>query len=140
MSVTAEQVAVGDELPTLEVALDRSFIVASALATRDYEPMHHDPAAARERGLEDIFTNILTSNGLVGRLVTDWTGPAGVLGAIALRLGVPSYAGDALVLTGTVTAKTDVERGCDVEVAVRGSNRLGDHVTATVVVTLPRAS
>jgi hypothetical protein len=36
-------------------------------------------------------------------------------------------------LTGTVVAKDDGE----VEVAVRGANELGDHVTGTVTVALP---
>jgi hypothetical protein len=30
---------------------------------------------AKARGSKDIFMNILTTNGLVGRYVTDWSGP-----------------------------------------------------------------
>lgn len=49
-------------------------IVATALASRDYQDVHHDPALAVERGSKDVFMNILTTNGLVDRFVTGWAG------------------------------------------------------------------
>jgi hypothetical protein len=69
------QVSVGDELPSLEVPLTRTLIVATAIASRDYQEVHHDPGMAQERGSKDIIMNILTTNGFVGRFVTDWAGP-----------------------------------------------------------------
>ena len=121
-------VAVGDALPALEVPLTRSFIVAAALATRDYQDVHHDPDRARERGAPDIFMNILTTNGLVGRFVTDWAGPDADIRRIKIRLGVPNYPGDTMTLSGTVSAVD----GARVTVDVRGANSTGDHVTGTV--------
>ncbi|MFF8596463.1 MaoC family dehydratase [Streptomyces sp. NPDC015220] len=132
---TYDEVAVGDPLPPLEIPLTRTFIVATALASRDYQDVHHDPELARERGSKDIFMNILTSNGLVDRYVTAWAGPAAVVKAIRIRLGAPNHPGDTMVLTGTVTAKD--EDGRRVEIAVRGVNGLGAHVTGTVAVCLP---
>ncbi len=97
--------------------------------------MHHDPDLARERGSQDIFMNILTSNGLVDRYVTGWAGPACAVKAIRIRLGAPNHPGDTMVLTGTVTAKSDA--GHRVEIAVTGANSLGAHVTGSVSVQLP---
>ena len=114
--------------PTLEIPLDRTLIMATAIATRDFTPVHHDPDIARAQGSADVFVNILTSMGLVERYVTDWAGPDARVRAIALRLGAPAYAGDTLTLTGAVTAQDGDER----TVAVRGRDSLGDHVTATV--------
>ena len=128
-------VAVGTELPPLEVPLTRTLIVATAIASRDYQDVHHDPGLAVERGSKDIFMNILTTNGFVGRFVTDWAGPDAGLKKVAIRLGVPNYAGDTMRLTGQVTAK-DEDSGT-IEVTVRGANSLGDHVTGTVTLTLP---
>lgn len=128
----ADQVEVGDELPELSVPLSRTFIISAAIASRDYQDVHHDHELARAKGSADIFTNILTSNGLVGRFVTDWAGPRARLRKVAVRLGVPNYAGDTMVLSGQVAAVD----GTTVEVAVRGRNRLGDHVTGTVTVEL----
>lgn len=130
-------VNVGDELAPLTLPLDRSFIVATAIASRDYQDVHHDPELARQKGSQDIFMNILTTNGLIGRYVTDWAGPDAVIKKVAIRLGAPNYPGDTMVLTGTVTDKGDgPDGGGTVEVAVVGKNGLGNHVTGTVVVAL----
>ena len=133
-------VSVGDELPPLVLPITRTVIVAGAIASRDYQDVHHDAVSARERGSKDIFMNILTTNGLVGRYVTDWSGPRGRISEVNIRLGVPNYPDDTMTLTGSVTEKgplsADGATGT-VTVSVRGANGLGDHVTGTVVVALP---
>ena len=128
-------VQVGEELPELELPITRTLIVATAIASRDYQDVHHDPELARERGSPDIFMNILTTNGYVGRLITDWAGPAARIERIAIRLGVPNHPGDTMVLGGVVAAVDREARR--VSVSVRGRNGLGDHVTGTVDVVLP---
>jgi acyl dehydratase len=138
---TMADVAVGDTLPELAIPLTRTVIVATAIATRDYQDVHHDPSLALERGSPDIFMNILSSNGFVGRYVTDWTGPGAVIEKVAIRLGAPNYPGDTMVFTGSVTAASVPPERTDgrgvVEIAVRGANSRGDHVTGTVRVALP---
>ena len=132
-SLRYDDVRIGDELPVLEVPLTRSLIVATAIASRDYQDVHHDPALAQEKGSPDIFMNILTTNGFVGRYVTDWAGPNAVVRSVRIRLGAPNHPGDTMRLTGSVTAKADGV----VEVGIRGANALGDHVTGTVTLALP---
>ncbi|WP_089245501.1 MaoC family dehydratase [Rhodococcoides kyotonense] len=119
---------VGDVLPELQVTADPTFIVSTALATRDFQDVHHDRDKAVERGSKDIFVNILTDTGLVQRFVTDWAGPTAVVRSIALKLGVPWYAYDTLTLTGSVAEVL----GGEVTVDVVGRDSLGDHITATV--------
>ncbi|MEV0594699.1 MaoC family dehydratase [Nonomuraea cavernae] len=136
-SRTYGEVAVGDPLPELAIPLTRTLIVATAIASRDYQDVHHDPGLAVERGSEDVFMNILTTNGLVDRYVTEWAGPAATVKAIRIRLGAPNYPGDTMVLTGAVTAKHDEDHR--VEIAVRGVNDRGVHVSGTVAVRLPAA-
>ncbi|MEU3792093.1 MaoC/PaaZ C-terminal domain-containing protein [Streptomyces fructofermentans] len=125
----------GDELPPLEIEITRTLVVAGAIASRDYQDVHHDAELARQRGAPDIFMNILTTNGLVGRYITDHFGPAAVLRGVSIRLGAPNHPGDTMVLTGTVE---DV-RGDTARVRVVGANGIGRHVTGTVTVTLPGA-
>lgn len=132
---TFASVKVGDTLPSLDVPLTRTLIVSTAIATRDYQVVHHDPDVAKERGSQDIIMNILTSNSFVGRFVTDWTGPNAVLRSVKIRLGAPNYPGDTMVVTGAVTAVDASQRL--VTVAVKGANSLGDHMNATVEVVLP---
>lgn len=129
------EVTVGETLPELSIPITRTLVVATAIASRDYQDVHHDPGLAEERGSKDIFMNILTSNGLVDRYVTGWAGPGAVVKRIKIRLGAPNYPGDTMVLTGSVSA-VDGDR---VEVAVRGDNSLGAHITGAVVVQLPAA-
>ncbi|MFF4642202.1 MaoC family dehydratase [Streptomyces sp. NPDC001389] len=123
---------VGDALPPLEIPVTRTLIVAGAIASRDYQDVHHDAELAREKGSPDIFMNILTTNGLVGRYVTDRLGPQAVPRKVAIRLGAPNHPGDTMTLTGTVTALD----GDTAEIRILGANGLGHHVTGTVTVTL----
>jgi acyl dehydratase len=129
--------AVGDALPELVIEASVRNIVATALASRDFQDVHHDVAQAQERGSKTIFTNILTSNGYCLRYVTDWTGPEAVVKRASIRLGVPNYAGDTMTMSGAVDAVEPSADGDLVTVAVRGRNSLGDHVTGTVTVLLP---
>ncbi|PJJ03302.1 MaoC dehydratase-like protein [Streptomyces sp. 2333.5] len=127
-----DEIKPGDEIPTLTIPITRTLIVAGALASRDYQDVHHDTEAAREKGSPDIFMNILTTNGLVGRYLTDHFGPRCVLRKVAIRLGAPNYPGDTMVLRGTVTEVSD---GTAV-VRIVGANGLGHHVTGTATVSL----
>lgn len=133
-----EQVRVGDRLPPLVVQLTPTLVVATAIASRDFQDVHHDPVAARTRGAPDIFMNILATNGFVGRFVTDWAGPDAVLRRVAIRLGAPNYPGDAMELTGAVTGVAVEPDGArQVTVCVVGRNRLGEHVRGSVELRLP---
>ncbi|WP_314410275.1 MaoC family dehydratase [Streptomyces sp. DSM 40484] len=123
----------GDALPPLEIEITRTLVVAGAIASRDYQDVHHDADAARRKGSPDIFMNILTTNGLVGRYITDHFGPRAVLHKVAIRLGAPNHPGDTMVLTGVVE---DV-RGDTATVRIVGANSLGNHVTGKVTVVVP---
>ena len=124
--------AVGIKLPELSIYGDPTFIVSTAIATRDYQDVHHDRDKAQAKGSKDIFVNILTDTGLVGRYVTDWAGSKAVIKSIKLRLGVPWYAYDTITFRGEVTAVD----GDLVTLKVVGSNSLGDHVIATSTLTM----
>ncbi|MGW0828219.1 MaoC family dehydratase [Streptomyces sp. NPDC002845] len=133
---------VGEKLPPLEIEITRTLIVAGAIASRDYQDVHHDPELARQKGSPDVFMNILTTNGLVGRYITDHFGPTAVLRKVAVRLGAPNYPGDTMVLTGTVEEIDggDEADGGTVTVKVVGTNGIGRHVTGTVTVTVTAAA
>src|ERR1700756_4981032 len=131
-SMSAPNIRVGTKLPELSLYGDPTFIVSTAIATRDYQDVHHDRDKAQAKGSKDIFVNILTDTGLVQRYITDWAGPNAVIKSISLRLGVPWYAYDTVTFKGEVTA---VENGL-ISLKVIGSNSLGDHVIATATLTI----
>lgn len=126
--------SVGHKLPPLEIEITAKLIVGGAIASRDYQNVHHDKDAAQALGSPDIFMNILTTNGLVGRYVTDWAGPSARLKKIAIRLGAPNFPGDTMTLSGEVIS-VDAAGGL-VEIEISGENQLGYHVTGTVGVSL----
>ncbi|MGB2811989.1 MAG: MaoC family dehydratase [Mycobacterium sp.] len=130
--MSAPSVRVGTKLPALSLYGDPTFIVSTAIATRDYQDVHHDRDKAQAKGSKDIFVNILTDTGLVQRFVTDWAGPTAVIRSIGLRLGVPWYAYDTVTLNGEVTA---IDDGL-ITVKIVGSNSLGDHVVATATLVM----
>ena len=98
-------------LPELVIDVTPTFVVASAIATRDFQDVHHDRDRAVERGSKDIFVNILTTTGLVQRYVTDWAGPEALVRKVAIRLGVPCYAGDTLTFSGRAATGARRRRG-----------------------------
>lgn len=136
-TLSSSKIAIGDELPAFELPVTAAVIVAGAIASRDFMPAHHDRDFATGQGAPDIFMNILTTNGYVSRFVTDWAGPEAMIRKIAIRLGAPAVPGQPLRFTGQVTQKSEEGDTCEVEVAVRAANDLGDHATGTVALTLP---
>jgi len=137
-TITYEDVSVGDALPEQSIDLTVSLIVGGALASQDFTPVHHDRSAAQATGMQDVFMNILTTNGLVGRYVTDWAGIDAVIKNVAIKLGSPNLPGDTMRMLGTIVEKRDAEAEVVVEVA--GKNAWGEHVSGTVRVALPAAS
>jgi acyl dehydratase len=127
----------GEALPPFELDVTPTVVVAGAVASRDFMPVHHDRDYAQAQGAPDIFMNILTTNGYVARYVTDWAGPHAQLRTIAIRLGGPAVPGHPLRFAGRVAR--DERSGDDrvLEVAVRATNALGDHATGSVTLTLP---
>ena len=137
-SPRGRQIAVGDELPSFDLPLTATVIVAGAIASRDFMPVHHDREYARAQQAPDIFMNILTTNGYVSRFVTDWAGPEAMLRSIAIRLGAPAVPGQTLRFTGRVASASQQGGECLVELEIRAATDFGDHATGTVVLTLPQ--
>ena len=131
------EVNIGDKLPELAIDITTGLIVGGAIATRDYEPVHHDKSVAQAAGLPDVFMNILTSQGLMSRFVTDWSGPATVIKKLDLKLGAPNVPGMVMTISGEVTDQDD-DSG-QISIAVIGENNIwGMHMQGTVNIALPQ--
>lgn len=128
---------VGDELPELAIEMTATRIVAGAIATRDFMPVHHDPVYARTQGAPDIFMNILSTNAYCGRYLSEWAGPESLVRRLDIRLGVPVFPGSTLRFSGRVTAVESIADERHVHVELRAATDLGDHATGTAVVALP---
>ncbi len=132
-------IRVGDPITPMTIDVTATVVVGGAIATRDFMPVHHDRDYANSQGSPNIFLNIMTDNGLCSRFLTDWAGPQSMVRRIAIRLGVPAYAGSTLEYSGTVTGKSQTDGEGIVEIEFRATNDQGDHVSGTAVVALPLA-
>lgn len=132
-------IAAGDVLPPFDLKVTATVIVAGAIASRDFMPVHHDRDYAVAQFAPDTFMNILTTNGYVSRFVTDWAGPEAMVKKIAIRLGAPAVPGHTLRFTGSVVSAAQEGDEQVVDIEVRAANDLGDHATGNVVLTLPLA-
>jgi len=133
---TYSSVKVGDKLPNLDFPITVSFVVGSAVASRDFTPVHHNKAAANASGMANVFPNILADNALTGRYVTDWAGPESTIKRINIKLGAPVMPGEDLKFTGEVVAKDDATGVVDVKVTAKGN--WGMHLDGIARVQLPK--
>ncbi len=137
MSQLFSKLRVGEQLPELTIELSPTRVIATAIATRDYQPVHHDSDIAQGFGNSGIFLNTHTTAGYLERFVLEWAGPDAFVKSVKFRLGIPSYAGDTLVLRGEVAEMNQGQRQIGVKVV--GTNSLGTHVDGSVVIELTDA-
>ena len=130
-------VRVGDVIPAMVIDVTPTRVVACAIASRDFMPVHHDREYANQQGAPDIFMNILSDTGYCSRFLTDWAGPDAMIQRLAIKLGVPVFPGHTLTYTGEVTAVEEQGDEVIVDVALRAMNELGEHVGGTARLSLP---
>jgi acyl dehydratase len=128
---------VGDALPPLVIEMTATLVVAGAIATRDFMPVHHDRDYANQQGAPDIFMNILSDTAYASRFLTDWAGPEAMIRKVSVRLGVPVFPSHTLTYTGEITGLREEGGEGFVDVALRAQNELGDHVSGAATLTLP---
>ena len=136
-SIKFSEINEGDELPVYNREITRTTIVATAIASRDFTPVHHDHDVAQKAGAKDIFLNILSTGGFVGKFLTDWSGPEGEIKKMVINLGMTVFPGDAVVHTGKIAKKYTEgnENLIDVEYAL--SVEMGPHAWGTATLALP---
>ncbi|MDE3087682.1 MAG: acyl dehydratase [Acidobacteriota bacterium] len=115
----------------MEIEVTPTVIVAGAIATRDFMPVHHDRDYAQSQGAPDIFMNILSDTAYCSRFLTDWAGPDAAVRRLAIRLGVPMFPGSRLRYTGSVTSVERDGAETRVGVAFRAENDLGEPLSGT---------
>ncbi len=121
----------GGVLPDTRIPVTPTLIVAGAMATRDVYPVHHDRDFARSHGNPDIVMNILTTNGLLSRVVGEWSGGAR-LTRLDTRLRAPAYPHHTLTVGGLVADAADGRA----VLKIRAATEAGVHAEATAHVTV----
>ncbi len=139
LTQTISTVAVGDDLPKLDIPITTKLVVSGAMASQDFQDIHHDKSAAQAAGTPDVFMNVLTSNGMVGRYLTGWAGPGARVRRIKFKIGSPNFPGDTMTMQGEVIG---LETDGDARIAhvdFKGKNAMGYHVTGEAWIDLGEA-
>ena len=132
---------IGMRLPQLSVPVTRKMIIFGALASRDWQPQHHDPVLAVEAGLPDIIMNNYTQAGLIGRYITDWTGPHGRIGRFSFAMRKPLLPGSTATINGMVVDIAPAQGGiiwAEIDIEVMRDDVIA--TTASVKVALPSST
>ena len=128
-TIQSNEISLGDSLPPCSIPITTLLIVSTALATRDFQDVHHDRRAAEGKGMPDVFMNILTSAGIVSRWIGDWAGPNLDWKSLELSLGNPNHPGDTMILSGSINEKVETEKGTSVIIGFSGRNNSGLHTS-----------
>ena len=135
--LNAADISVGDEVTPMDIELTHTIVAATAIASRDFMPVHHDKDYALAQFAPDVFLNIFSTNGFVSKFLTDWAGPNAWVKHIDIRLGVPAVPHQTLRFRGEVLSKAESNGNIEIAVAVSAANDSGNHATGSAVIALP---
>jgi acyl dehydratase len=142
-SVFWEDVEEGEALPSFTYELSLLRLVAFVRASGLYDFVHFDAAYARMAGARDAFISTPHVAGLFGRLLTDWSGPEGVIRSLVFSMRTQSCTGDMLKVTGRVGRRYRGEDGAylvDLADLNIGHAVAAQAATATATMALPSRS
>lgn len=125
--MSVAEVAVGQQLPPLEVRVDPEKMKLMAALLSDPTPIHFDVRALRELGMDERPVNQGPLNmGYLETMLARWAGGRDRLLDLRVRFRGNVLAGDLVRATGSVTAVREDERGriatCDVVLEVDGAD------------------
>jgi acyl dehydratase len=133
-----DEIEVGDELPSLTVAVNRADLVRYAGASGDFNVIHWNERVATSVGLPNVIAHGMLTMGIAARVVTDWLGDPGAVLEYGVRFTrpvvVPDPEGAQLQVTGRVVSKDgDGVIGVEVKAAAAGQTVLARaRITARV--------
>jgi len=136
-----EDVQVGDTIPRLITSpVTHLQLVRYAGASGDFNPLHTDPKIGEMIGTSGIIAHGMLIMGFVGRLVSDYVGPA-ALRKFGVRFKGMTHLDDVITCTGTITEKYEADGEARIAGKVQAEDQNGDvKVTGTFVAALPKRS
>ena len=128
-SLSFEKIAIGDELPPVEIGpVDKQTIAAFAKASGDPSPIHLDDEIARATGLPGIIIHGMFNMAVLGRLITGWA-KQGQIRSFSNRFAAMAFPGDTIICRGRVTDKRGEDENL-VDLDLEAVNQNGDVLLA----------
>lgn len=135
-----DDVAVGEQMPTLTVTVDETQMFFFSAATYNGHRIHYDKEWARGvEGYDDVLVQGPLQAALLARAIGDWIGGAGRLVSFSVQNRAVAYPGELLSFGGEITGKRITDDGAglvDLDIAGRRDDTVLMPGTATV--RLPR--
>ncbi|OQZ89808.1 acyl dehydratase [Mycobacterium alsense] len=144
-----DDIAVGDQIPTLTVTVDETQLFFFSAATYNAHRIHYDKQWAREvEGYDDVLVHGPLQAALLARAIGDWIGGRGRLVSFSVQNRAVAHPGEALSFGGEVTAKRLDDNGFGgfggfgdyglVDLAIAGRRGATVLMPGTATVALPR--
>jgi acyl dehydratase len=136
--IYAEDVNVGDEIPTLTTApVTHLQLVRYAGASGDFNPLHTDPKVGERIGTGGIIAHGMLIMGFAGQLLSDYVGPQ-ALRKFGVRFKGMTHIGDVITCTGKITEKYEVDGETRIAGTLQAVDQNGEvKVSGTFVAALP---
>ena len=102
------EATVGTPIPALELTpITRHTLALYCGGSGDHNPIHVDIDFARDQaGLDDVIVHGMLVMAYLGRMLSDWAGPAAVR-EIKTRFKAPTRVGDRITCSGSVVEVLD---------------------------------
>lgn len=131
-----EDVTVGETLPPLKFDVTLTSLVMYAGATWDFHRYHYDADFVTKLGMPAPFMDGQMAGALLARQLMQWGGADAFVRKLSYRLRGTVYAGDSIVLQGTVSDKC-VEQGralalCSLSMTKSDGTQIVRNATAVV--------
>lgn len=96
------EVRVGDALPPSPHKITRVDLFLFGVAYFTAHRIHYDVEYSREAGFADVLVTANLLSGLTAQMLGRWAGDDGALRSLEERNVAPAFAGDTVVISGTV--------------------------------------
>lgn len=125
-NLTYESIAVGAELPSLELPpVNRTTLALFAGASGDHNPIHIDIDFAKKAGMPDVFAQGMLPMAYLGRLLSNWV-PQQAIRSFGVRFGAMTQLGDRLTCSGKVVEKREQGGERLVRLEIRVADQKGE--------------
>ena len=104
---TFADINVGDPLPELVKAPDRSQLVKYAAGSGDFNPLHFDPDFPQAQQIGDNIVHGRMKYASLGELVSNWVGHSGWVRSISCQYRGMDMRGATFTAKGAVAAKRE---------------------------------
>ncbi|MEX0984324.1 MAG: MaoC/PaaZ C-terminal domain-containing protein [Actinomycetota bacterium] len=98
-----EDVAVGEDLPSLVRVVTREDVKAYADAGGDQNALHQDDAVAREAGFPGVIAHGMLTMGHMAACVVSWCGDPASITGLSAQFRAPVLVGETIVAGGRVS-------------------------------------